>query len=184
MSDCIIWEKGKTALGYGQVTVDGKRRYVHVVTYEGVHGPVPSGMEIDHLCGNTSCYNIEHLEAVTHRENTRRGSGWAGMNARKTHCARGHEFTPENTYIRPDTKGRVCRACKRDNDRRYASGHALPEYVNGRETESHGRKPSAPKSDPVTSPTRACLTCGSTDHRTYDCGDDLVIDGHDQYGSL
>ena len=128
MSDCIIWEKGKTALGYGQVTVDGKRRYAHVVAYESVHGPVPSGMEIDHLCGNTSCYNIEHLEAVTHRENTRRGNGWAGKHARKTACVNGHDFTPENTYIRPDNGGRCCRECKRERDRR-SSGRVAPGTV-------------------------------------------------------
>lgn len=30
-----------------------------------------------------------------------------------THCKNGHEFTPANTYERPDGSGRTCRACQR-----------------------------------------------------------------------
>ena len=173
MSDCIIWTGTSTKAGYGQRRSNGKRRYIHVLAYEEAFGPVPDGLEIDHLCGNPACYNIEHLEAVTHRENTRRGNGWAGANSRKTHCARGHEFTPENTYIRPDTSGRVCRACKRENDRRYASGVTLPDFVSGRDIESHGRKPRAANPDPVPVPPHSgptsdtCPACGAGEYDHY-----------------
>jgi hypothetical protein len=50
------------------------------------------------------------MEAVTHRENSRRSLNPAGMNARKTHCRNGHEFTPENT--RRWGNQRNCRTCE------------------------------------------------------------------------
>lgn len=78
-------------------------------------GPIPEGLEIDHLCRNTRCCNPDHLEPVTHRENVLRGVGLAAVNARKTHCIRGHEFTPENT-IRNGRK-RACRTCVNEAQR-------------------------------------------------------------------
>jgi hypothetical protein len=80
------------------------------VAYELAIGPIPEGLTIDHLCRNRGCVNPAHLEAVTNRTNLLRGDGIAALNARKTHCKRGHEFTPENTYVwREGT--RACRAC-------------------------------------------------------------------------
>lgn len=70
---CITWEGGLTNAGYGQISVDGKMQLVHRHTYEWVNGPIPDGLEIDHLCRNRACCNSGHLEAVTHRENGLRG---------------------------------------------------------------------------------------------------------------
>lgn len=54
-------------------------------------------------------------------------------NARKTHCKRGHEFTPENTYINPSNKSRNCRTCDRLTDRvryiRYGKKQAQEAYL-------------------------------------------------------
>ena len=68
----------------------------------------------DHLCRRVQCVNPYHAEAVTPTENKRRGIGWAGLNAKKTHCLRGHEFTPDNTFS-PDgvPHHRACRTCRR-----------------------------------------------------------------------
>ena len=89
---------------------------------------VSDGMEVDHLChpGDGSCaratcrhllcVNPDHLEPVTHRENVRRGSSLSGQNMAKTHCMRGHEFTPENTFVKtlPDGReSRQCHTCRR-----------------------------------------------------------------------
>lgn len=112
-SDCWIWRGPMKSTGYGQInwgkTEDGKKivRYAHRVSYELSVGPIPTGLTLDHLCRNTVCVNPEHLEPVTQSENTRRGG-----NGRKTHCSRGHRFTTDNTYVRPDGTGwRGCRAC-------------------------------------------------------------------------
>jgi hypothetical protein len=83
-------------------------RLAHRVAYEHWCAPIGSGREIDHLCRNRACVNPNHLEAVSHRENVRRGL----RGALTTHCAQGHEYTPENTAR---YRGhRACRACNRE----------------------------------------------------------------------
>lgn len=72
VTNCHIWLGAKTPAGYGRTTNEGKEVYVHRMAYEMVHGPIPPGYEIDHLCRNPSCFNPNHLEAVTHAENVRR----------------------------------------------------------------------------------------------------------------
>lgn len=77
--------------------------------YEWFVGPIPEGYEVDHLCRNPCCVRPEHLEAVPPKTNKLRSfSPWAN-NARKTHCIRGHEFSPENTRV--EAGRRVCRTC-------------------------------------------------------------------------
>ena len=117
--DCWNWPWCKTPAGYGQIRVDGRNDYAHRVYYKRLRGAIPQGHQIDHLCRNRACCNPAHLEAVTERENQRRGLGWSGINARKTHCPRGHEYTTENTDGRPSRYGRWCKACKRLSDKAY-----------------------------------------------------------------
>ena len=69
---CVVWQGSKRANGYGQLKRFGKGLLVHRVMYELMAGPIPSGMCIDHLCGNKACANVSHLEVVTSHENTRR----------------------------------------------------------------------------------------------------------------
>jgi len=117
------WEKG-----YGKFTLPETQRRIgaHVWGYERFIGPVPDGMELDHTCHDPqvcrdasrcphrSCVNPAHLEPVPHGENVRRGLAPhvnGAHNAAITHCPRGHEYTPENTYYRKSRPGRNCRAC-------------------------------------------------------------------------
>ena len=113
---CWEWTGGKTSgqFDYPRFCV-GKADYVlaHRWSYEYHVGPIPEGLTIDHLCRNTLCVNPSHLEPVTNVENVMRGEGACAVNARKTHCKRGHEFTPENTYRKTNPNGRPARQCKR-----------------------------------------------------------------------
>lgn len=113
---CWFWTGGYSSTGYGAIGVDGKGRSPHRVLYELMVGPVPEGLDLDHLCRNRKCVNYSHLEPVTRRVNLLRGeTTLAAKNAAKTHCLRGHEFTECNTYIgnRKGNKIRECRECKR-----------------------------------------------------------------------
>lgn len=113
---CWEWQAARDKDGYGMIRHDDGTGYkfwkVHRVSYEFFVGKIPEGLTIDHLCRNHPCVNPLHLEAVTGRENTMRGISFAAINARKTHCSRGHEYSPENTRIRSDG-ARDCWICYR-----------------------------------------------------------------------
>jgi hypothetical protein len=114
---CLPWMRATTN-GYGVVQHDGRIRRAHRVVYEFAVGPIPEGLELDHLCRNRRCVNPEHLEPVTGRENILRSESQSAKHARQTHCLRGHELTPENVYLRSRGSNveRFCRACSRIRD--------------------------------------------------------------------
>ena len=101
---------------------EGKMSLAHRISYEIHVGLIPEGMTIDHLCRVRHCFNPNHLEVVTLKENLMRGDTLCARNSNKTHCDKGHEFTPENTFkqYRDNGKGRACRRCHNDrrNERR------------------------------------------------------------------
>jgi len=110
--------------GYAVISTirDGRAAamYVHRVAYEHFVGPIPEGLHLDHLCRVRHCFNPDHLEPVPPRVNTLRGVAVTAHNAAKTHCKHGHEFSPENTHIRPGG-GRACRECGRTKNRRQSA---------------------------------------------------------------
>ena len=133
---CWLWEGGEggEGEGYGRARVNGSMRAAHRVAYEALVGAIPDGMQLDHLCRIHLCVNPDHLEPVTPQENTLRGFGPAGINARKTHCIHGHEFTPENTYIKGGW--RICRECKHVNQLSYYRNRIAREALSGTEETS------------------------------------------------
>ena len=72
---CWIWLKAKDKKrGYGySFAGPGKSRKAHRIIYEMKYGPIPKGLELDHICGITACVNPDHLEPVTHAVNVQRG---------------------------------------------------------------------------------------------------------------
>lgn len=118
-NQCWNWLGSKYQNGYGKV---GKAGYmVHRIAYELTKGTVPADMCLDHLCRNRSCINPDHLEVVTLVENVMRGESHNAVNARKTHCKNGHEFTQANTYIHPKRGTRNCIFCRNEASRRHTS---------------------------------------------------------------
>lgn len=72
-TECWRWVMAKSTAGYGQVRFNGKAVYVHRLFYEAFKGKIPRGLTIDHLCRQRDCFNPKHLEAVSNKENIRRG---------------------------------------------------------------------------------------------------------------
>jgi len=119
---CWLWSGAISGGGYGQFSIKRKIQYAHRVSYVHFVGPIPSGLEIDHLCRTRSCVNPDHLEPVTRRENTKRGNLFKVLAAQKaaiTHCPRGHPYSGDNLYRYPSDGRRGCRACLREWSRRY-----------------------------------------------------------------
>lgn len=111
---CYVFEGAKNKGGYGVVGL-GRRELgtalAHRVSYEMTYGPIPEGLDLDHLCCTKSCINELHLEAVTKTENQRR--------QRKKYCRSGRHRMVDDNVLHPE-RGmgwRRCRACKNESQR-------------------------------------------------------------------
>lgn len=71
---CWVWQRALDRNGYGSIRIDGRTRNPHRIYWEQENGPVPEGLELDHLCRVRSCIRPTHLEPVTSAENQRRGN--------------------------------------------------------------------------------------------------------------
>jgi HNH endonuclease len=117
---CWLWKGHRLAGGYGQVSMNDKMKLAHRVVYEAFRGPIPEGLQLDHLCRNRGCVNPDHLEPVTQRVNTLRGLTLPAENSAKTHCKHGHPLSGDNLYVWNGSRGRIraCRTCKNDSLKR------------------------------------------------------------------
>jgi hypothetical protein len=130
-AECVLWQGALDRDGYGKRMVQGKTVAVHRWAYERANGSIPAGMEIDHLCRNRRCYNPEHLDAVTQRENRRRAA-W------RQSCIHGHVLTAENTLWHGDR--RRCRTCQAEANVRYRRRRReRRERERGRADDTRGR---------------------------------------------
>lgn len=125
---CWVWT-GSRRGDYGRYRLPGKDEGSHRVSYSKCVGPLVSGLALDHLCRNPACVRPDHLEQVTDRVNTLRGISPAAINAAKSHCQNGHEFSGRNLIMKSGEFGpqRLCRTCRNaDSAKRQ---RALPVEV-------------------------------------------------------
>lgn len=162
--------------GYIQVSVqypDGKNRpiLVHRLVCMAWHGEAPEGKpHVCHWDGDPSNNAPANLRWGSHKDNAqdqlRHGRH---LHARKTHCKRGHEFTPENTIRCP--RGRTCRTCVNEaSNRRYRKLHP-----DGRGRDYNARKMHCKRGHEFTPENtyrapkggRACRTCQTVRDRQF-----------------
>lgn len=107
---CWIWTGTHLPRGYGLFSHRGKSQLTHRLSYTLLIGPIPDGLQIDHLCRVHPCLNPAHLEPVTNLENALRSD-----RATRTHCIRNHPLSGDNLIVKkPGDRGRrACRTCNR-----------------------------------------------------------------------
>ena len=124
---CWLWKGTLVTNGYGVMYVEGQQRRAHRLSYEHFIGPIPEGLDLDHLCHNHDpgcvggakclhrrCVNPGHLQPATRKTNLNRSPH---SRARRTHCPHGHPYDVVNTYVSP-AGIRHCRACTAVSSRR------------------------------------------------------------------
>jgi hypothetical protein len=122
--ECWEWKDARHNQGYGRL---GDSAYTHRIAWELTHGPIPSGSVIMHRCDNPPCCNPNHIQVATQGDNIRDCSAKGRLNSynsRKTHCPNGHPYAGDNLIVISTNGRRKCRACKREQNRRYKERRA------------------------------------------------------------
>lgn len=113
ISKCWIWTghiQSKT--GYGWTSFKHSLGMgAHRLSYLVFVGDIPEGWHVHHNCEIRVCFNPEHLIAVTPKEHGELDNWPTYQLSQRTHCSKGHEYTPENTFYKGAV--RICRACRR-----------------------------------------------------------------------
>lgn len=125
LGPCAVWTRSLNGDGYGRFRLDSATVVqAHRFAFEQEHGPIPVGLEPDHLCRNHPCVKVvadehgpAHIELVTRRTNILRGENHVARQMLATHCPRGHPYSAENTYTPPNRRCRECRTCHRELER-------------------------------------------------------------------
>lgn len=109
---CWLWVGRVGPNGYGMTSVNGKNVNAHRAAYESLVGPVPPGLQLDHLCRVRCCVNPKHLEPVTPKVNSERGAGSTPT------CKYGHPRV-EHSRLRAAKGDRHCWTCALERATRY-----------------------------------------------------------------
>lgn len=108
-SGCWLWQGWTNVKGYGEVGRKGCAHLAHRFAFELERGPIPHGLNVHHECNNPRCVNPDHLTLMSRNEHASLHNLTNHWRKRVKHCKRGHEFTPENTFMAGGQ--RRCRIC-------------------------------------------------------------------------
>ncbi len=149
---CWAWTGQIMKTGYGRVRMKDSvnscgLELAHRAVYELLKGPIPEGLQLDHLCRNRGCVNPNHLEPVDHRTNVLRGIGPTAINAAKIYCIHGH-------LLEQGRFQRFCRTCRTLKNKGGNIGRPITTYC----PKGHLRSISSTGH-------RYCRTCGNESER-------------------
>lgn len=117
--NCVVWPGELSEDGYPTTRYNGHKTVAHRAIWTEILGPIPEGLVLERTCRNTACVNPRHCEPVTAQEAIERSPL---HNKNKTHCPKGHAYSPENTITSKDKKtgkvvSRVCKKCRAERNR-------------------------------------------------------------------
>ena len=130
LGPCWEWTASRDGKGYSKFWFEDRLWPGHLLLYVTIIGPVPPGLELDHLCRNRACLRLTHLDPVTPRENRLRGTSPAARAAAVLICPQGHPYDEANTYIEivGRREKRHCRLCREASDQRRRSDGYFRAY--------------------------------------------------------
>jgi hypothetical protein len=153
---CWNWSSAKNGKGYSILTVHRQTVLAHRLSLLIFKGPFDPACDVDHLCRNPSCVNPEHLEAVSHLENVRRGESFGRL---LPVCRNGHEY-PIDAPIRFDSRGRTYRQCRScDRDRQATRTRHSSRGASRRGTCPNGHEYTTDNTSISTKGQRRCRRC-------------------------
>lgn len=127
-SGCIEWQGTRDRCGYGKINIleYGVRRCTgaHRAAWLAKRGRIDGYLQIDHLCRNTLCVNVDHMELVTASENTLRADhsnkrGASGVKKREFICVTHRDERVKSYWDKLGYEHRYCMDCRKDYMREY-----------------------------------------------------------------